>query len=240
MQPLDHLIWRPERVSCNAHGNGGGRRWWGILACCGNMPRNLKLGEVSVPSGRRPRPGARTRAARPENPPVTGVERLSSAIEQFAPRLTRFLEMRTGSRQDAQDLAQEAYFRLCRVREPDLIQAPESYLFRIASNLAHEFLLRRRVQPNFVELDPDHGEDVDPHGRSFGAELEARSDVEQLERIIDELPPLYQAVLLMRKRDGYSHEEIAEKLSISPHTVHKYLSRALLRCRTLWAERSHD
>jgi len=152
----------------------------------------------------------------------------------------RFLEMRIGNRQDAQDLAQEAYFRLCRVREPDLIQSPESYLFRIASNLAHEFLLRRRVQPSFVELDPEQSYAEDADAGSFSAKLEARSEVEQLEHIIDELPPLYQAVLLMRKRDGYSHQEIAERLSISPHTVHKYLSRALLRCRTLWAERLND
>ncbi len=194
-------------------------------------------------SGRRPpriAGGIDRGAAARATEPSAGVERMGAAIERLAPRLTRFLEMRLGNRQDAQDLAQEAYFRLCRVREPDLIQSPESYLFRIASNLAHEFLLRRRVQPGFVELDPEQGDGDDPHGRSFSAQLEARSEVEQLERIIDGLPPLYQAVLLMRKRDGYSHEEIAEKLSISPHTVHKYLSRALLRCRTLWAERLND
>ncbi len=184
--------------------------------------------------------GGPTQADRGGERPESGVERFGPVIEQFAPRLLRFLEMRTGNRQDAQDIAQEAYFRLCRVPEPDLILSPESYLFRIASNLAHEFLVRRRVQPGFVELDPEQGECEDTHGRSFGAELEARSEVEQLERIVAELPPLYQAVLLMRKRDGYSHEEIAEKLSISRHTVHKYLSRALLRCRTLWAERSDD
>lgn len=178
--------------------------------------------------------------AAPVPAPSAGIERLGSSIEQFAPRLMRFLEMRIGNRQDAQDLAQEAYFRLCRVREPDLIQSPESYLFRIASNLAHEFLLRRRVQPSFVELDPEQSYAEDADAGSFSAKLEARSEVEQLEHIIDELPPLYQAVLLMRKRDGYSHQEIAERLSISPHTVHKYLSRALLRCRTLWAERLND
>ena len=33
------------------------------------------------------------------------------------------------------------------------------------------------------------------------------------------------------KFPGYSHEEIAERLSISPHTVHKYLTRALFQCR---------
>jgi len=162
-----------------------------------------------------------------------------SVIEEYAPRLTRFLEMRTGNGTDAQDLAQEAYFRLCRVARPELIRAPESYLFRIASNLANEFMIRRRAQPPIIELDAADL-DYEGDGGSFGAHLECRSEIDRLEALLAELPPLYQAVLVMRKRDGYSHEEIAERLSISVHTVHKYLSRALLRCRTLWAERYHD
>ena len=169
-----------------------------------------------------------------------GNSRFRSVIENYAPRLIRFLELRTGSGSDAQDLAQEAYFRLCRVSEPDLIREPESYLFRIACNLANEFALRRRKQPTAVELDADVVGLADSDSGSFTDLLESRSNVEKLERILAELPPLYRAVLLLRKRDGYSHEEIAERLSISPHTVHKYLSRALCSCRTLWAERFHD
>lgn len=169
-----------------------------------------------------------------------GAHRFGSVIEAYGPRLVRFLHARLGNRTDAQDLSQEAYFRLCRVREPELIREPEHYLMRIAINLANEFMLRRRDQPTHVELDAaelDLDSGAEP---TFLETLETRSQVEKLEAIIAELPPLYQAVLLLRKRDGYSHEEIAERLSISPHTVHKYLSRALLKCRSLWLERHHD
>lgn len=166
--------------------------------------------------------------------------RFRSVIEAYAPRLMRFLEQRTGSRSDAQDLAQEAYFRLCRVNEPDLIREPESYLFRIACNLANELALRQGTQLATVELDATVSARVDGDGGSFARMLESRSSIEKLEAILAEMPPLYRAVLLMRKRDGYSHEEIAERLQISPHTVHKYLSRALFSCRALWAERHHE
>lgn len=159
-----------------------------------------------------------------------------SVLEAYAPRLLRFLEKRTGNRSDARDLAQEAYFRLCRVKSPDLIREPEAYLFRIASNVASEFMLRERSRPPIVELD---GAVADRHGDdgSFCAHLEQRSEIEKLHEVISGLPPLYQAVLLLRKRDGLSHEEIADRLAISPHTVHKYLTRALLRCRTDWAKK---
>lgn len=172
--------------------------------------------------------------------PAKSRARFTSVIQAYAPRLLRFLEQRTGSGADAQDLAQEAYFRLCRVRDPDLIREPESYLFRIACNLANEVSLRRKGQPKLVELDPALPELADGDEGDFVRLLENRSSIDRLEAILSELPPLYRTVLLLRKRDGYSHEEIAEKLGISPHTVHKYLSRALFTCRALWAERHHD
>jgi RNA polymerase sigma factor (sigma-70 family) len=157
--------------------------------------------------------------------------RFGGVMRQYAPRLLRFLELRTGSRADAQDLAQEAYMRLCRVPRGELIQKPESYLFRIAINLAGEFTLRRSKQPATVDIaaieaDLGHGD-----GGSYCEQLENRSEIQMLEKVLADLPSLCQAVLLLRKRDGYSHEEIAEKLSISPHTVHKYLTRALFQCR---------
>lgn len=122
-----------------------------------------------------------------------GQARLCSVIETYAPRLLRFLEQRTGSGSDAQDLAQEAYFRLCRVPDPDLIREPESYLFRIASNLAHELRLRRRSQPAVVELDGSLPELAGDDG-AFEDLLEDRSSIEALEAILTELPPLYRAV----------------------------------------------
>jgi RNA polymerase sigma-70 factor (ECF subfamily) len=166
--------------------------------------------------------------------------RFRSVLENYAPALLRFLELRTGNHSDALDLAQEAYFRLCRIRNPDLIREPEAYLFRIAFNLLGEFRLRSRTGPSAVELHDELTELRQGDDGSFCAHLEHRSEMEKLDAIISGLPPLYQAVLLLRKRDGLSHEEIAEQLSISPHTVHKYLTRALLRCRVDWAEKHAD
>ena len=158
-------------------------------------------------------------------------ERFGTVMRQYAPRLLRFLELRTGNRTDAQDLAQEAYMRLCRVPQGELIRKPESYLFRIAINLAGEFTLRRSKQPATIEIEAIEPGANQGDGGSYCEQLESRSEIQMLEKALAALPPLCQAVLLLRKRDGYSHEEIAERLSISPHTVHKYLTRALFQCR---------
>ncbi len=157
-------------------------------------------------------------------------------FRDYTPTLLRYLTSRVGSESEARDLAQEAYLRLTRVADGDLIRHPEAYVFRIAANLANEFLLKRRKANETVELDTVLETGGDGDAAAFEKHLEARSALRQLETILNDLPPLYRAVLLLRRRDGLSHAEIARELNISPHTVHRYLTRALASCRAAWTE----
>lgn len=165
-----------------------------------------------------------------------GDTRFERVFKQYSPTLLRYLASRVGNESEANDLAQEAYLRLIRVPDPDAIQNAEAYLFRIAANLTAEHLLKRARSPKTVDLETfeQSGEDGDEN--QFEALMEARSALKRLDQVLEDMPPLYRAVLLLRKREGYSHEEIAEKLGISSHTVHHYLTRALLWCRTGWSE----
>ena len=158
------------------------------------------------------------------------------AYAAYAPELRRFLASRLGNEADAQDIAQEAYLRLTRVERPELIQKPASYLFRIASNLANELLLKRKNMPAMVDLDTLIEEGGEAKSDQSEAWLRQRAVTAQLEEVLHDLPPLYRAILLMRKGYGYSHKEIAERLEISPQTVHTYLKRALAQCRAKWSE----
>jgi len=162
--------------------------------------------------------------------------RFHRAFKHYAPQLRRFLSSRLGNHADVQDLAQEAYLRLTRVKRPDLIRKPEAYLFRIASNLANEHLLKRAHDPKFVALEDIQKMGDDGDGAAFEDTLDRRREIVRLEALLDDLPPLYSAVMLLRKRDGYSHKEIAKKLNIAPSTVHTYLKRGLAQCRARWSE----
>ena len=66
---------------------------------------------------------------------------------------------------------------------------------------------------------------------TYNEENYIKNTIQELEKILVTLPPVYQSVLLLRKRDGLNHAEIAEKLGISIHTVRKYLTRAMTECR---------
>ena len=143
--------------------------------------------------------------------------------------LTAFLIRRLKDRELARDIAQEAFLRLLRVERKDLIEQPKAYLFRIATNLIYEIRMKERrasgaeVSVDFLE---EVAEPICPEKKA-----EDREAIRHLARIVSDLPPLYGAILLMRKRDGLSHAEIAKKLNISTNTVHKYLTRALIACR---------
>jgi RNA polymerase sigma factor (sigma-70 family) len=157
-------------------------------------------------------------------------ESLSQRDEQYYPELHRFLLHRLRNGEDAQDLAQEAYLRLLRVKRTELVRQPRAYLYRIAANLVSEYRLRE--QRELVAFDSAALEAVSDELPDPRTDHEANAA--ELERIADLLaswPPLYRAIFVLRKRDGLSHQEIARELNISIHTVKKYLARALALCR---------
>lgn len=160
-----------------------------------------------------------------------------TACAEHDAELQRFLMRRLRSAQNAQDLAQEAYLRLLRVERSELVRKPRAYLYRIAANLVYEFQLRE--QRELVTFDSDALELAAERPRHGGEEDESErlSLAQQLEAVLAQLPPLYRAVFVLRKRDGLSYTEIAERLEISVHTVKKYLARAVAQCRAAQWER---
>jgi RNA polymerase sigma factor (sigma-70 family) len=161
---------------------------------------------------------------------------VEKAYQAFRPTMLRYLTARVGSPQDAQDIAQEGYLRLLRVSDPELIDKLEGYLFRIVTNLANEHLFRQGRSLEALDLETLMERGGDGDGRQGEERLEALGAIQKLDQVLDKLPPLYRAILLLRKRDGYSHAEIAERVGKSKATVHVYLTRAILRCRELWEE----
>jgi RNA polymerase sigma-70 factor (ECF subfamily) len=156
--------------------------------------------------------------------------------EQYYTELHRFLVRRLRSSQQAQDLAQEAYLRLLRVARAELVRQPRAYLYRIAVNLVSEFRLRAQREP--ITYDSSTLEELaETAVTELAGEAEQALEAQQIEGFLEQLPPLYRAILLLRKRDGLSYQEIAQQLDISVHTVKKYLARAVAKCRhARWSE----
>jgi RNA polymerase sigma-19 factor, ECF subfamily len=125
---------------------------------------------------------------------------------------------------------------LLRIERVELIRQPRAYLYRIAVNLVSEFRLRAHRDP--VTYDSETlAELAEIAGVESSPDAERAAEAQQVEALLEQLPPLYRAIFVLRKRDGLSYPEIAQQLDISVHTVKKYLARAVAKCRHAnWSE----
>lgn len=158
-------------------------------------------------------------------------ESMGSLFEHYRVRLQRFLAGRAHRRHEANDLAQEVYLRLLRFPPNEVIQRPQAYLYRIASNVVHDFNLRARQEP--VTFDTDVTEELAEQAADVWAgDLADRLAIEQqLQRLLIQLPRGQLAALLLHLRDGLSYAEVAKELGIEANTAKKRIARALAQCR---------
>ena len=140
--------------------------------------------------------------------------------------LVRFLGAYLADKQDAQDLAQEAYLRLVRASQSRLIDDPVAYLFRIAQNLLNEWY--KSMPPPH---DPLKEEMLVSDARHVEDSAARAQQMDQLAVVLTHLSPKCRAAILMHRRDGMTYNEIATALGISSAMVKKYLSQGLARCR---------
>ena len=155
---------------------------------------------------------------------------MAAVALQHGRRLKRFLSQRLANRADAPDLAQEIYLRLLRLERHEEIRTPEAYLLTIAGNLLHEHAMRQANAPPSVDIT----EIAATYG-GFDEDLPLQAETQQrldaLDLALKRLSPKSHAVLVMRRRDGFTLEEIGAQLGISRNTVKKHLAKALSHCR---------
>ena len=158
-----------------------------------------------------------------------------SVYRQYSALLHRFLTRRLGRPQDVDDLAQEVFIRLARLGKPELVQKPRAYLCSVASNLVREFKLRNAREQDRIVFDSAAIEDLTEEPAHVQPdELAERLNVQrQLEHALKRLPPLQCAVLLLARRDGLSHKEIARKTGLNVRTVDRYVFEATARIVTM-------
>src|SRR5690606_3071828 len=115
----------------------------------------------------------RLQAVPPARPASGQAEAL---VRDFHQSLIRMLQARLGSREDAHEVAQEAYARLLNLGDDKAISFHSAYLFRIAHNLATDRLRRRAhmEQPaeDYIGGRPDPA--MDPERSAAAAQIVAR------------------------------------------------------------------
>lgn len=136
-------------------------------------------------------------------------------------RLLQFLRRRARSAADIEDVAQETYMRLLRARDLSSVQNPEAYLLRVASHVALEWRNQEPATEARVQIDDEMlVDELLPE-----LEIDALEAQRRLDSTLNSVSPMMRAVLLLRLRDEYSSQKIAQELEISSRQVKRYLAR---------------
>jgi len=155
--------------------------------------------------------------------------------DRTARQVWAYLARITGDRSLADDLLQESYYRFLRAERAFTSESHRrNYLFRIATNLAHDRRRRGRGIVNVpVPAENEPGALAD--GRDVAAETEQRTD---LARAMATLKPREREMLWLAYAQGSSHEEIAESLGLRKSSIKILLFRARRRLAAALGPRS--
>lgn len=145
------------------------------------------------------------------------------AREHHAP-LLRFLTQRTGSVEDAKEIAQDAYVKVLAVKREDSIASLANYLWRSALNLMTDHGRRRLVRERFAQVVQVEAEQVAPSTETV---VDARQRLELIERAVAQLPPRCMDAFLLRVVQGRPFDEVGRVMGISGRMAKIYVARAL-------------
>jgi len=148
--------------------------------------------------------------------------------------LRRYLTRLLRNESEAEDVAHDAYLRVYPTVQKDAAEKPEALLYTTARRLAINRLKRRAISPIAPGEAPiDRTAAAQP---GVAQQVIARQELARLEAAIAQLPEGCRTVLLLRKVEMLSHQEISDRLGIAISTVEKQHARALRLLRAALAE----
>lgn len=128
---------------------------------------------------------------------------------------------------DLDDVAQEVFLRLMRYQRTELIENPQAYLYKMATNVAAEWAIRGRY--------------VRPHESKWLAELSISDRAEdeatqvklqhEVERALLTLAPRQREVLKLQFYEGLTRMQIAEKIGTTERSVKRTLAKSYTTLR---------
>lgn len=157
---------------------------------------------------------------------------VSEVWHRYAPMVLRMAERALGSQSDAEDLAQEVFYRVCErapgLREPNSLR---SFVYSIALRLLKTTLRYRRLRRWLSFEDSATLLDVP----QSAADLESRDLLRRFYVLLDRLSARDRLVFLLRRVESMTIEEIARVMDVSESTVKRSLGHASRRL-TGWVQ----
>lgn len=143
--------------------------------------------------------------------------------QRFAPMVLTLSERCLGSRSEAEDIAQEVFFRVfskaATLRDPDCLR---SFIYSFALRVLKTELRRRKVRAWLSFARSETLEDLP----SRAADVESRDLLRRFHLLLDRLAPSDRLAFVLRRMEHMTVDEIAAHMQVSRSTVHRCLARA--------------
>ena len=140
--------------------------------------------------------------------------------------LTSFIRRNWRVAADVTDLRQDIYERVLAGARAGIPAHTRQYVFTVARN--HLINQSKRGQVVSIELVADTSS-LNAEFDRYGTErqLSAREELRRTQQGLDQLPPRCREVVWLRKVEGLSTRETAERLGISVDTVEKQITQGM-------------
>lgn len=141
--------------------------------------------------------------------------------------LHAWLRRKLGCTHRAADLAHDTFLRLLKHDALPEIHEPRAYLTTIAKGVLVNWYQRQALEQAYLEALAELPEAVVPSEEERYLALEA---LQELDALLDTLPPLVKRTFLLAQIGELKYEDIAARLGISLSTVKRYLRQAFRHC----------
>jgi RNA polymerase sigma-70 factor (family 1) len=146
-------------------------------------------------------------------------------FQLFGKRLYHFSLGYLKSKPEAEEVVQEVFMKIWHNRtslNPEL--SFNAYLFKIAYRQIAEKFRKISQEKKYLH-------DIASETLVFSEEMDERTNYQSLlglvERLIDRLPPRQKEILVLRRIEGLSVNDIAQRLEIAPKTVEHHITEAI-------------
>ncbi|MFI3312359.1 MAG: sigma-70 family RNA polymerase sigma factor [Eubacteriales bacterium] len=167
-----------------------------------------------------------------QNGDEAAFEQLVTAYEKQV--YTMALRM-VGNPEDALDVSQEAFLKAWRGLKGYRSDAKFStWLYRLATNVAIDFLRREKRQKAVSLTDEEQAETAveDAKADPFH-QISEKMEREHIAKALEQLEPEYRQALVLRAVNGLSYDEIAQATGAKAGTVKSRIARAREKMRQM-------
>jgi RNA polymerase sigma-70 factor (ECF subfamily) len=137
-----------------------------------------------------------------------------------------WLARRWGHVLDPNDVIQEAYCRIASLGSVDHIRSPMAYFYRTAQTVAAD-IMRRSGVINFTSMTEIEWLNVMDSAPLADRTIAAAQEVERVNGVLSELSETARKAIELRRIEGVSQRETAERLGVSEDVVRNHLVRGV-------------